>query len=357
MKKPWRLALFALCFLVAIRLTARYLLPIGLPFLLGWLVSRTAEPAVKRLAGRGCPRWLASFLCVTGVLAAAAALLWLLGRSACTGLTELASRMPGYLASLSAPLGRLKRRLLLLAARLPDGMAGAAGQWLEGFFAGSSGLAESLSGWLLRFVTGTLSSVPEIALFLLTALLSAYLISTEQPRLCAALGRLLPPARREQLIVLRERLKTALGGYLRAQVRLMGVTFLLVAAGLLLLRREHALLTAALIALVDALPVFGVGTVMVPWGALTLLRGDTCTGLGLLAVYAAASLTRTFLEPRLLGRQIGLSPLLTLVSLYAGYRLYGILGMILLPVAVILCRQAYELMEPEKKEKPREGAQ
>ena len=97
-----------------------------------------------------------------------------------------------------------------------------------------------------------------------------------------------------------------------------------------------------------ALPVFGVGTIMVPWGALTLLRGDTFTGLGLLAVYGAASLTRTFLEPRFLGRQIGLSPLLTLVCLYAGFRLYGILGMILLPVAVILCKQVIELLEPER---------
>lgn len=348
MKKTWRLALCALCLIAAVWLTARYLLPIGLPFLLGWLVSRAAEPAVKRLAGRGCPRWLASFLCVTGVLAVLAGLLWLLGQSVCTGLTELASRLPGYLASLSAPLARLKRRLLILAARLPDGMAEAAGQWLEGFFAGSSGLADSVSGWLLRFVTGTLTSVPEIALFLLTALLSAYLISTELPRLCAGLVRLLPEARRSHLAALWARLKSALGGYVKAQVRLMGVTFLIVAAGLLILRRDYALLLSALIAVVDALPVFGVGTIMVPWGALTLLRGDTFTGLGLLAVYGAASLTRTFLEPRFLGRQIGLSPLLTLVCLYAGFRLYGILGMILLPVAVILCKQIIELLEPEK---------
>ena len=345
MKKPWRLALCALCFAAAVWLTARYLLPIGLPFLLGWLVSRAAEPAVKRLAGRGFPRWLAAFLCVTGVLALLAGIAWLLGRSVCAGATELAARLPAELSSLSAPLGRLKRRLLVLSARLPEGMAEAVGAWLEGFFAGSSGLAESVSGWLLRFVTGTVSSVPEIALFLLTALLSAYLIATELPRLGAAVKKLLPDARRTQLEALWRRLKAALGGYCKAQVRLMGVTFLIVAAGLLLLRRSYALPLAALIAAVDALPVFGVGTVMVPWGIVTLLRGDTLTGLGLLAVYGAASLTRTVLEPRFLGRQIGLSPLLTLVCLYAGFRLYGILGMILLPVAVILCRQVMELLE------------
>jgi len=108
------------------------------------------------------------------------------------------------------------------------------------------------------------------------------------------------------------------------------------------------LLLAALIAVVDALPVFGWGRSWCRGAALTLLRDATFTGLGLLAVYGAASLTRTLLEPRFLGRQIGLSPLLTLVCLYAGFRLYGILGMILLPVAVILAEQIIELLEPER---------
>ena len=118
-----------------------------------------------------------------------------------------------------------------------------------------------------------------------------------------------------------------------------------------LLRQRYALLLAALIAAVDALPVFGVGTVLLPWAAVALLRGETAAGLGLLLTYGAASLTRTALEPRFLGRQIGLSPLLTLASMYAGFRLYGILGMILLPVAVILAKQIYELAEPPQAEK------
>lgn len=347
MKKSWRLALCALGLVAASWLTARYLLPIGLPFLLGWLVSRAAESAVGRLEKRGLPRWLGSFLCVTGVLAVLGSLVWLLGWALCGSLSDLAARLPGWLSELAPPLARLKRRLLLLAARLPEGLAESATQWLEGFFAGSSGLAGTISGWLLRFVTGTLSSVPELALFCLTALLSAYLITTERPRLHSALERRLPEAWRARAASLLSRLKGALAGYVKTQLRLMTVTFGIVAAGLLILRRPHALLLAALIALVDALPVFGVGTIMVPWGLLTLLRGDVFTGIGLLVTYAAASLTRTLLEPRFLGRQIGLSPLLTLVSLYAGYRLYGILGMILLPMAVMLCKQIYELLEPK----------
>ena len=101
----------------------------------------------------------------------------------------------------------------------------------------------------------------------------------------------------------------------------------------------------ALIAVVDALPVLGSGTVLLPWAAVSLLRGSGGLAIGLTVTYAAAAFARSALEPRLLGRQIGLPPLLTLLSLYAGYRLFGLAGMILLPLAVLLAKQVWELAE------------
>ena len=89
----------------------------------------------------------------------------------------------------------------------------------------------------------------------------------------------------------------------------------------------------------------GAGTVLIPWGVISFLRGNTVLGVGLLVLYALCSVSRAFLEPRFLGKQIGLNPLVTLAALYAGYRLFGILGMILLPFAVILLKQLYELIE------------
>ena len=115
--------------------------------------------------------------------------------------------------------------------------------------------------------------------------------------------------------------------------------------GLLVLGRKNALPLALVIAVVDALPVFGAGTILIPWGVISFLRGSTVLGIGLLVLYALCSVSRAFLEPRFLGKQIGLNPLLTLIALYAGYRLFGILGMILLPFAVILLKQLYELIE------------
>ena len=103
----------------------------------------------------------------------------------------------------------------------------------------------------------------------------------------------------------------------------MVLTFFLLTIGFFILRVEFPLLLGALIALVDALPMLGTGTVLVPWGLLVMLQGQTALGLGLIALYGVTSLTRSILEPRMVGRQLGLNPLLTLVALYMGYRLWG----------------------------------
>ena len=123
--------------------------------------------------------------------------------------------------------------------------------------------------------------------------------------------------------------------WILAQCKLMGVTFLLLAPGLLLLRVPHAIAAALGISLLDALPVLGTGTILIPWSLLRLLQGDTAFGIGLLGIYATISLIRSGLEPKLLGQQLGMDPLLTLLCLYVGFRLWGIGGMLLAPLITV----------------------
>ena len=102
------------------------------------------------------------------------------------------------------------------------------------------------------------------------------------------------------------------------------------------------LLLAALIALIDALPVFGTGTILIPWALVLFLRGQTKTGVGLVVLYGAAALSRQALEPRLVGKQVGLNPVLTLLALYTGYRLLGVGGMIVFPITAMLLKQIWD---------------
>ena len=141
------------------------------------------------------------------------------------------------------------------------------------------------------------------------------------------------------------RLRATLGGWVKTQVKLMGVTFLVLTAGLMILGVDYPVLLGLLISLIDALPVFGSGTVLIPWGLFVLLSGNSFLGVGLLCLYGAASLIRSALEPKMLGKQMGLDPLLTLLALYAGYRFFGILGMILFPIGAMLAKQFWSYME------------
>lgn len=264
MKKLWQLCACAAGVLAGLWLTARILLPVGLPFLLGLGLARLARPLAARL--RRLPRGLAAFLSVTAVCLAAAAALTGLGWALWRGCAALCARLPGLLSTLAEPLQRLHAAALHLASRLPDGMGEAAAQWVDRLFAGGSVVADSVSQGVFGCVTRVLGWMPQLLLFGLTALLSAYFLAGDAPRLRALAARHVPEewrARGGQLLV---RLRAALRGYVLAQGKLLLVTFGVVSLGLLAaLRRPHAVLLGALIAVVDALPVLGSGTVLLPW--------------------------------------------------------------------------------------------
>ena len=134
-------------------------------------------------------------------------------------------------------------------------------------------------------------------------------------------------------------MKSALFGWLTAQFKLMTMTMMILMLGFVILRIPYAPLWAAGVALVDALPVLGTGTILIPWSVVCFLQQDGGRAIGLLGTYAVASLTRSVLEPRLLGRHLGLDPLVTLMALYAGYKLWGVGGMILAPMLAVAALQ------------------
>ena len=145
----------------------------------------------------------------------------------------------------------------------------------------------------------------------------------------------LPQAFREKYLPAILELKHSVGGWLLAQLKLSGVTAVLLFLGFWALQIPYFALWAVLTAFVDALPVLGTGAVLIPWSLVCFLQGQKVRGLGLLGIYALVWLVRSVLEPKLVGRQLGLDPLVTLVSMYAGYKVFGLAGLILAPVAAV----------------------
>ena len=338
-----RRLLLVLVYLGLALLALRYLLPLVLPPLLGVLAAAALSPLIDQLSQKlSIRRGISAFLCVTGLLALLALLGYLLGHMLLRELQGLYGRLPELLSDLSRSLRSLGRWAEKLGSTLPGGAGDAFSSW-AGELTGAVGtLASSLYEGLFSLVSGFLSRLPDVLLFLLTMVLSCYFAAGELPRLRAMIREHAPSGLQRRWRPLWESLQRVLGGWVRAQLLLMGVTFLILLAGLWILGIPFPLGPALGIALLDALPLFGTGTILLPWGLGRMIAGDLHLGLGLMMLYGAAALCRNILEPRLLGAQAGMSPLLTLGAIYLGYRVSGFLGMVLLPMALMVAAELWE---------------
>lgn len=323
-------------------LAFHYLFPIFLPFLLGWLLAAAVEPGVKFLQERlRFPRALAAAVSVTFGLILLSVLLVLLLALGYREVTALAQGLPGIMEELSGQIGRGRDWAVALVSRAPAGLADLLSRTVSDLFAGGSVLLEKAASWLISLAGSVMSWIPGGALLIGTAVISSYMISAQMPNLKRRI--LDSEIWKKRLQPGWQRLKEAVGGWFRAQVKLAGVTFGIVWVGFLLLRMSHSMLWALVTALVDAVPMLGTGTVLVPWAVYLFLKGETVRGVGLLGIYVTAMLTRSALEPKMVGRHLGLNPLLTLLALYAGFRIWGVVGMILSPVLAVTATQLASL--------------
>lgn len=344
MQKPLVRRLFLLLSVFfGVWLGMRCLFPLILPFLLGTGLALAAEPLVRLGQNRlRLSRGLSTGIGVTVALILAAGLLILLAALLVRELSLLAGIVPDLGETTRNGIALLESWLLGLIRKTPDGIRGILTRSVSGLLTDSSTFLDRAGNWVLNLASGVLVRLPDSALGLGTCILSGYMISAKLPSLRTKTAARIPPSWKMRYVPTLLALKNALFGWLRAQARLAGLIFLLACVGFLILKIPHAPLWALILALVDAVPLLGTGTVLIPWSLICLLQGNHVQSLGLLFLYAATALTRSTLEPRLIGKQLGLDPLLTLVALYIGYRLWGFGGMILSPLLAVTAVQLTE---------------
>ena len=345
--KKWFLALviFGLVWL-----GLRWLLPLTAPFVLGLGLALTAEPVVSVLRKRlHLPRSLSTGIGVSMTVAFLGLLVLVFCAFLARELRALAGALPDVEAAAESGMSMLRGRLLDMVSRTPQSIRPVLQENVSGLFSGGAAWLDKAVGYLLGWAGSLLSQVPDRALGLGTTVISGYMLSAKLPGIRRWLLRRIPKERLRMLLATGKRMKAVLLSWLKAQTKLMGVTFVIVFLGLVILRVPYALVWAVGISLVDAFPVLGTGTVMLPWSLVCLLQGDTARAVGLAGIYATVSLVRSVLEPKLLGRHLGLDPLVTLVALYVGYKLWGIGGMLLAPLLAVVAIQT--IPERKKEEK------
>lgn len=317
---------------LGIWLFLRYLFPIFLPFVLGLLLALAAEPAVGFLTRLKLPRWAATGLGVSLTLILLITLVGVLGAVLVKELGVLAGKLPDLQSTAQQASDRLQLFLKNAATHAPDGVRPLVDRSVNNLFSSSSAFLEQATVRLPGAITAFLSRVPDGALGIGTGVISGFMLSSRLPKLKQFLVQKMPEKVKTQLLPALKRSKNALLGWLKAQCKLSAITFCVVLVGFLLLRIPYAPIWAAAVAVVDAVPLLGTGTVLLPWALVCLIQRQHLRSIGLLCIYGCAFLTRTVLEPRLVGRHLGLDPLVTLIFLYLGYRFWGIWGMLLSPM-------------------------
>ena len=323
---------------VLLWLGVRYLLRWLLPFLLALALAAAVEPVIawcRRRMGlkRGFTAAVVTIAVTGAILALAALIVWQLIRQA----AELLGQLPGLLAGLPGMTEDLRQRLEDFCAACPQGLR----SWLEevpallGTLA--AGAAQRASGACITAA----AALPGVFLFCGTTALAVFFTAGSYPRVMAFFRRQLGH-RLDRARGVKANLLSTLGKWCRAQAILLGVTFCQLLAGFLLMGQRYALLLAAVTALVDALPVFGTGTVLLPWAAVCLLAGQAPRAVALAALYAVISAVHSLLEPKVMAAQAGLPPLAALAAMYAGFRALGVAGMILLPMALLFVKQLHD---------------
>jgi len=300
------------------RVLFRPLLPLAAAFLLSGLIAKPA----RALAGRThLPQGLWALVLTVAVPAVLAVILWVCYRFFAYQMRELIAVLPGMLANLQKRLSTLQDKYF--PVKIGDMLPRLQPPALD-----LGDLADPL---------GKLAaSLPDLLLTAVFFLAATVLFTGYRQEVLCFLRRQFPPRLLQAVRRLRAYLREALWGWCKAQGMLAAVTFGLLLAGFFFLRIEGAVLLAAMIALLDALPLFGAGVALIPWALAELLLSNPGRAAGLALLFAVILAVRNGLEPHVVGRQIGLHPLVSLISFYLGWRLAGLAGMLLAPILVLI---------------------
>ena len=325
----------------AVFLFFKYLSPILLPFLIGWL----AALAVRRPAAflhrqtRVREGTLRLVLAVGGVAA--------VGGTLAVGIRGLIGELSHLSQSIGEVSDTLMMRLEELVSHLPS---------LPMIKDGGEGILEELTALLMRIlpplISGLVTALPSLFLSIAVGGIAAVYFCLDLDRVHEALRRFIPERWCEGMRRAKEKAIRAAFTVLRANLFLMLIAFGLMLGGFLLLGVPYPLLLSGLFALFDFLPVIGVGTFLVPWGIWLLISGSVGKGIGMLCLFAVIGVVRQLVEPHLIGMGSGMHPLLTLLSMYAGARLAGAVGILVAPMLALIL---YSILFPPEEKRAEEA--
>lgn len=309
-----------------------------MPFVIGWIISLIAAPVVRFFEEKlKVRRKGASVIVIVAVLSAVILLVYGIGAKLVKEGISFVNELPMLWEGIMEEFYQVGENLEGVYNRLPEDMQ----QTLDnigsqmGEYFGS--LMEGAGTPTFEAVGNVAKQLPDIFLGVVMCILSAYFFVADKSYMSNIMRKYVPDSVRYRFDLIRRSFRNAVGGYFKAQFKIECWIYILLVIGLLALHVRYALLVALGIAFLDFLPVFGTGTVMIPWAVIEILSKDYKMAIGLLIIWCVGQLVRQMIQPKIVGDSIGVDAIPTLFLLFIGYKVAGVLGMILaVPIGIIV---------------------
>lgn len=313
------------------------LLSLFAPFVAALVVAALLNRPIRWFQRKlGWSRHVLALLIILLVLAAVGGLLGFLVYTAGNELLSLVQNWDVLLEKLLDVLKQLEILFAQLFSLLPEQITASVDESIAGMLDWLTKVAPTALGSLASNAGHKAMGVPSLLVAFIIFLMASYMLSADYPYLRAKCVQSMDTGLRRFLSQVRVTALGAFGGYLKAELLLsIGVFFILI-VGFVVIRQPYGLLLALGLSVMDYIPLIGAGTVMVPWAVIALFTHDFTGAAELMIIWGIIVLFRRIMEPKIVGDQTGLSPILTLVSIYVGMRLGGVWGMIFGPVIALI---------------------
>lgn len=309
-----------------------------MPFVIGWVIALIANPLVRILEKRmKVARKHTSMLLIIAVLAAIIGGIYLVSAKVAKETRSLIDQAPEIYSVFQEDFADAGNNLELIVKDMPKEVQDSFEDFQKKIGTITGEAFGRLSEFTVDHASDLAKNLPSILISIIFTILSAYFFIADRDKILEFGRENTPQFIQQKWRLLSDSFKQVFGGYFKAQFKIMGVVSVILFIGLLILKVRFAIFLAILIALLDMLPFFGTGTALIPWAAFKLVSGDLQYAVGLIILYLVTQLVRRLIEPKMVGDSIGMNPLLTLIFMYTGYRISGVVGMILgVPIGAIV---------------------
>lgn len=334
LSKKQKRALLVVGITGAVYLSFKYLLPLVIPFLISYLIALGIRPLTRWLSKKfRMKESISSIILVVLLVGVLSFLLWFIGKQLILQIVKLIEYLPEYVEYLHIKIedfcGRMEKTFLL-----EDGMM------MDAVYGVSISLSEGVKQKMLPFLAS--KSVPifkgimQVTAVVIVTVIGTFLSLKEMDHFKKMKDR---SSFRTEITLVTKRLSMVGGAYVKTQGIILSLTMGICIGGFTIMGNSYSVLLGVVIGLLDALPIFGTGTVLIPWALISVLSGNVFHALILSAIFVVCNFMREILEAKLMGKSMGISALESLAAMYVGLQLFGIAGFILGPIGFLVIRE------------------